>query len=195
MPLMAFAQLDDNTLTVTASRAVNPQPDQVVINVYVNTGPSGTLDDAVKIVSSVGITPDNFVGVFDVGTWGFQLIVPFDQMKATLAKFKQFRQDVLNYTVYSQISDKAQKALCAYPALMSDAQAQVQRMASVAGVKVGAVVAISDNIASVPVLRQGDFSVVIYDPFTSIAPYWFGSSGSTTLPVTCSMTVQFQLVQ
>jgi hypothetical protein len=96
-------------------------------------------------------------------------------------------------------------ALCAYPSLMSDAQAQAQRMASAAGFKVGALVSISDQATVAPtgtfaflnVLISGDFSQTVVNPFlpvSGLANLLLGSVAAQA-PTTCTMTVQFQLVQ
>src|SRR5271167_3429476 len=57
---VAFAQLETNSVTVTASRTVSAAPDQVIFGVFVNSGFSSSLADIVNAVSSAGITQANF---------------------------------------------------------------------------------------------------------------------------------------
>src|SRR5437016_5851611 len=60
---LAFGQLDSNTVTVTASRTSNPQPDQAVFVVTVQSGLSTTLGDVLAALQGSGITLADFSGV------------------------------------------------------------------------------------------------------------------------------------
>jgi uncharacterized protein YggE len=59
----AFAQLDSNSVTVTATRSMSPQPDQAVFAVTVQSGLSTNLDDVVAALQGSGITAANFSGI------------------------------------------------------------------------------------------------------------------------------------
>ncbi len=60
---LAFGQLDPNSITVSATRSSNVQPDQAVFAVYVDAGINASLNDVLSAVQSVGITAANFSGV------------------------------------------------------------------------------------------------------------------------------------
>jgi hypothetical protein len=61
-----FAQLDSNTITISASRAIYVQPDEIAIGVYVDTGPDVTLDQVLAVLQPAGITSGNFSSVYPV---------------------------------------------------------------------------------------------------------------------------------
>jgi hypothetical protein len=203
LPFAAFAQLDDNTVTVTATRTLNLQPDQVLIQVDVA---AQALSDALQIVAPAGITATNFNSYDTVGFWTFQLTLPFDKLSATLVGLAKLqasaRQGVVGYGVLnSSISAQARK--CPYPALVADAQAQAQQVASAAGVKLGPVLAISDSGGSTQlallggVVYPGNIVPVIIDPVdpTSEIIRSSGLANHQSPPPTCTMTIQFQLIQ
>ena len=60
---LLFGQLDSNSVTVTASRSTNVQPDQVLFAVYVTSRLSTSLDDVLAALKTSGITIANFSGV------------------------------------------------------------------------------------------------------------------------------------
>src|SRR5690349_23190828 len=72
-PTLAFAQLDSNSVTVSASRIVNLQPDQAVFAVNVDTPMDVPLNDVVAALQSAGITLSNFAGVRTQGA----ILTPF----------------------------------------------------------------------------------------------------------------------
>jgi len=205
VPLLAFAQFDDNTITVTASRQFNLQPDQVVIGVNVYAVPTVALDDVVAALTGSGITAANlsyvytFTGQSLPVEWTFTLAVSFASLKATLASLASAQlnaakgsiMQVTYYIQYAQVSDQLQAANpCPFPALVADAQTQAQKTARAMGLKVGAVLAISDSSSgAIGYARAGDFSqsLIIYDPLSLQPAYTYSSP-------TCSMTVQFQLI-
>src|SRR5579862_2598794 len=99
---MLFAQLESNTVTVTATRTVTVQPDQVVFTVSVLSPPTASIDDVLAMLQGSGITASQFSGVsgplqlsettgISVGTssqllqWTFSLPEPVGQFKATAA--------------------------------------------------------------------------------------------------------------
>ena len=61
---LAFAQLDSNSVTVTASRSSNLQSDEALFSVTVSSSrPATTLDEAVAALQGTGITVSNLAGV------------------------------------------------------------------------------------------------------------------------------------
>jgi len=212
IPVLAFAQLDDNTITVSASRPTAVQPDQAVIGITVDTGTDVTLDDVLGTLKDVGVTAANLTyvdqlqGVLSpVGNnpleWQFTLPTPLANLNGTLATLLKIQQNTasgrapspVSYSVQgTQVSPAAQAAnSCPYPALLSDAQKQAQALAQVAGGTLGAIVAISDQPLggdTIPAERVGDFAVLSFSTLAFVAP------ASPSPSPTCSLTVQFKLV-
>src|ERR1700681_4242672 len=97
----AFAQLDANSVIVTASRSLTQQPDQVLFGVTVQSGLSTSLDDVVAALQGSGITAANFSGVSTSPVilllpapqpnvapalqWNFALPAPLAKIKDTIA--------------------------------------------------------------------------------------------------------------
>src|SRR5258707_591751 len=94
---LAFAQLESNTLTITASRNVNVVADQVLFNVSLATNVSATLDDVIGQLAGTGITAADFsyvLSIFDPASsviWSFNLVTPFSKMKATATALAALR--------------------------------------------------------------------------------------------------------
>jgi hypothetical protein len=193
---LATAQVNSNSVTVTASRGANLQPDEVVFRVSVNSGLDATRDDALNALQGTGITQANFAGVSTVQQfdaqgrqarqrleWVFSLPVPLASMKSTIGLLaaaqasnaqKKNGLDISFGVVGVQVSQKAQQSQqCALADLISDARAQAQKVASAAGRSVGSVLAISGGSVASGV-SGGIISSAVY------------------LPV-CSLTVRFQL--
>src|SRR5690348_16326277 len=98
----ASGQLDANSITVTASRAIVPgQPDQAVFSVLVQSVLGTNLDDVIAALQGSSITVANFSGLsspfLNVGTgvgiptqvpqaldWSFRFPVPFSKTKDTV---------------------------------------------------------------------------------------------------------------
>ncbi len=112
---IAFAQLDSNSVTVTASRGANLQPDQVVFGVTVDTPMDASLNDIVAALQNAGITLSNFVSVRAlvqafIGPlptplptpapspaqveWTFALPVPISKLADTASTLKNVQQSV-----------------------------------------------------------------------------------------------------
>jgi uncharacterized protein YggE len=170
---LAFAQLDSNSITVTASRGTNLQPDQVVLAVNVDTTMDASLNDVVAVLQNAGITLSNLAGVRTVGPytlppspvppltqieWTFGLPVPISKLGDTSAALRTIQQNVttgnkgwgLSFNVQgTQVSMALQQSqVCSYPDLIADARAQAQKMAAAAGMNVGNVLAISSGVST-----------------------------------------------
>jgi hypothetical protein len=219
---LSAAALDNNTVTVTATRSLNLTPDQVFIYVTLWTAPDAGLDDALAKLQGTGITADSLTSVgpgyvsFLNGAlnpaytqWTFLLSIPFSKLKDTLAALTQAQKNVgtiqgqpaLNANVggvgISAASQAAQP--CPLTALVSDARRQANAMAAAAGMKTGAIVAVGDGIlleGAVPyavpsaVFRTGDFASGLLGGIGSSSSVIVGQPQPS-----CSLTVQFQLVQ
>jgi uncharacterized protein YggE len=213
---LAAANLDPNTVTVTATRPLSIQPDQALIYISLMASQDAGLDDVLAKLKPAGVTAANLSGVggpisnpFPVDAsfaqWYFLLPLPFTTMKDTVTVLTQLQTSLgsvqgsqaLTFSVVgTQISDDARAAQpCPLAALVSDARKQADAMAAAAGIRTGAILSMSDGsstdgntpVAIAGVIRNGDFSA------------WFATGLSSTIVTSpqpsCSLMVQFQLVQ
>jgi hypothetical protein len=191
---LATAQVTPNSVTVTASRNTNLQPDQVMFGVSVTTPVDATRDDVITALQGSGITLANFGSVQSLQVpdgrttktvlqWSFALPAPLASMKATIglltAVQKSMSQNTPAFTMSFgvnglQVSPQAQQSQpCSLADLVTDARTQAQKLASAAGATVGAVMAMSN-------------ATVVTDPGANpLVP-------PTSTP-TCSLTVKFAL--
>jgi hypothetical protein len=207
----AFAQLDSNSVTVTATRSMTQQPDQVVFAIIVQSGLSTSLDDVVAALHPLGITAANLSGVGSGGQlfsvisptppqmitpmleWAFALPVPIAKIKDTASAISALQKTIvqqnngltLSFNVQgTQVSTQLQQSqVCPIPDLLSDAQTQAQKLVSAAGLSLGSVLAMSSG-TSIPV---GAVSSVSLSGFLLATPPIF--------PSACSMTVKFALLR
>ena len=125
------------------------------------------------------------------------LPVPFAKLKDTVASLAKLEQGLdqnklaLSFFVQgTQVSPALSASRpCLYTALIGDAQAQAQKVAAAVGLRVGSIVAMSDQGGSqvlVGAFTSIYLSAYILDPLTSNVP--------TPNPI-CSMTVQFKLLR
>lgn len=106
---LLFGQLDSNTVTVTASRSMNVQPDQALFAVYVTTGLTASLNDVLAAVKGAASPALTFQGGTSAAAaqlcsggsqqqpieqWAFGLPVPFAQMKATVTALTSLQQSI-----------------------------------------------------------------------------------------------------
>src|SRR5437763_13011885 len=92
---LMFGQTDSNSLTVSITRSMTLQPDQVVFTVSVVSPLTATLDDVVQALAGSGLTSadlstvrsaqlpasDNSQNCVPGLQWTFALAVPFSKMK------------------------------------------------------------------------------------------------------------------
>jgi len=207
----AFAQLDSNVLTITASRQLNVQPDQVSLSMYVTTDANQTLDNVLSALQGTKITAADLSSVNTAAgselQWLFTPTVSFSDLNKVLAALGALQANgpiTVNYFYLNATASQQAVASqpCPYPALINDAQTQAQKLAAAAGVTVGPIVSLAQGgapgVVPVAAARLGDFSsfllgnplpVAIYDPLTALA---FATSGSSSA---CTLTVQFKLGQ
>jgi uncharacterized protein YggE len=215
LPLAAWSQLDDQTVTVTASRQLpSPQPDQAVLSLSVSSPITASLNDVLAALAGSGFSAANLAGVeygstsptsITVGLpatnpsiyWIFMMTVPLSDLGPALAAIGASAAASpmpVTYSVYSQVSPQLQASQqCPYALLVADAQSQAQGLASAAGATVGAILAVSDGSAAPgsQVIVSGYLAAVL--PASRIAPA--SISGVLGIPdqVPCTMTVQFAL--
>jgi uncharacterized protein YggE len=202
MPLMA--QLPSHTLTITASRSVALQPDQVVFGLSVASGTSTTLDQIGAALTSLGITSANLSSANTTSAtmlqWNFNLDVPISNLTATITSLTTLQQIIgqnnsgltltfnVNGTRVSQQLQQSQQAqTCTNANLISDATAQAQKLASAAGVTLGPIAKLSTTPLGVSGL-SGIFAPAELVVVNSIVP------ANYSVPLSCSLTVQFRLL-
>jgi uncharacterized protein YggE len=204
----AFAQIESHTVTISATRSIVLEPDQIVLQLTVGSNPSATLDQIVGALSGLGITDANLTGTYNsipsLLTWNFSFTAPLANVTATIGSITKLEQTIaqnnsgLTLTFYisgTQVSQQLQQAqTCPNSDLISDASAQAQKLASAAGMTLGPILRLSNTPSSQPsrpalVAENATLTGVLgaYDilefPLTPLPS-----------PVTCSLSVQFQLL-
>jgi hypothetical protein len=207
---LAFAQLDPYTLTITATRSVAVQPDQAVLNVYVDSNPSAALTDILAAVQSVGLTQANLATVYSLPLttaqlpgleWSFSLTVPYSGMKDTLNKLGTLRSTIarqksgltLAFAVAGvQVSPQLQAAqTCPTAALVADATTQAQALAQAAGFGLGQISTLSDGSGGVVGAGAPAYvaiSAYTLPAFSSFFQPVYSSTGSS-----CTIVAKFKL--
>jgi hypothetical protein len=201
----AFGQIESHTVTISATRSLVLQPDQIVLQLTVSSNPSATLDQIVGALSGLGITDANLTGTYNSNpptlTWNFSFTAPLANLTATIGSITKIEQTIaqnnsgLTLTFYiggTQVSQQLQQAqTCPNSDLISDASAQAQKLASAAGLSLGPILRLSNASSPQPTLvaENATFAGVI-------GAYAFNEILLTPLPspVTCSLSVQFQLL-
>lgn len=163
-----WGQTDANPLTVTASRSLAPQPDQVLFWVSVSSPLNTSLDDVVAALASLGITATDLGGVqiSEMNSadgkscvpdlqWTFTLGVPFAKLKDATSNLAALQQKIgqtipgstLTFSVIGTgISPQLQAAQqCSVTDLMADARVEAQKLASAAGGSIGPILALTDG--------------------------------------------------
>ncbi len=221
---LAFGQLDDNTITVTASRFQNAQPERAQVTIVVASSAQASLDDILSALAGTGAAAANLTYVYTnapqvVGPintpvrstqWTFTLTVPFEKLGGTLSALASAQQnaakpdsnlDISFYVQPGQLSpDSAAADTCIFPTLVGDAQRQAQMVAAAAGMRAGGIVAMSGGPAGVsPISGIGVPAARTGDfSFVSGTGGLVGFLLSAPTPVlapTCSITVQFRLTR
>ena len=158
---LAFGQLESDTVTIQASRSINlqtSQHDQVIFSIVVDSPLNASLDDVLAALQGIGISMANLSNVFTTGVdqapleWRFTLAAPIAKWAATVSSLAALQQSLatnksgmrLSIGVQSLQSSSASNQACSASDLIADAQAQAQKVAAVAGLFVGQIVAISD---------------------------------------------------
>jgi uncharacterized protein YggE len=197
-----FAQLPSNTLTITATRTINLQPDQALLSLSVTSSAATNLGQVVAALSGVGVTPANLSGVGNNTTppsfqWNFTLPVPLSNLTASIAALSNLEQTIaqnnsgliLTFPVEgTQVSPASQQQQqsqpCSNADLIADATAQAQKLVAAAGMILGPIIKLSNAPTAAQVYAVPTLALVPVSSFLLSAP------PSTA---TCSLVVQFQL--
>jgi len=202
----AFAQLESHTLTVTATRQITLQPDQVVLSLTVNASPTTTVDQVVAALAGLGITSANLSGLNHNSApqlqWTFTLALPLSNLTGTIGALNKLQQSItqnnsgltLMFSVNGpQVSAQLrQSQSCTTSDLIADATAQAQKLAAAAGMTIGPILGVSDVSSPQPSLAFAEREVAPASSFIG-AGFALVDIQLPTPPVTCSLTVEFQL--
>jgi uncharacterized protein YggE len=173
LSVCAVAQIDSNSITVTATRNASGPPDQAVVSVAVSSGYGVNLSDVLAAVQPVGLTVANFTGLNSTPilnpfpgpipapapavNWSFRLLAPLNKLKDTLAALATLQQNIgknnsglgLQFAVQGTQSSQTQP--CSPTDLMTDARAQAQKLADASGLTLSNVLALSGSTGPTPV--------------------------------------------
>jgi uncharacterized protein YggE len=192
-------------ITISATRSINLQPDEVSFSLSVSSGETTSLDQIVAALSSLGITSASLTGVGSSTTpptvqWNFTLAVPLPKLAPTIGSLLNLQQSIaqnnsgLTLTFYAggtQVSPMSQQLQqsqsCSNSDLISDATAQAQKLAAAAGLVLGPIL----RLSTVPLIRPSAVPGVVYNSI----PGDFAELLLAPIPpsLTCSLVVQFQL--
>jgi uncharacterized protein YggE len=206
-----FAQLESHTLTISASRSINLQPDQVVFGLTVSSAATASLDQIVSALGGLGITSANLTGVnnYSASTtfqWNFTLAAPLANLSATIDSLAKLQQTIaqnnsgltLTFSVNgTQVSQQLQQSQsCSNADLIADATAQAQKLAAAAGLTLGPI----RELSNAPPLESSGPAYAVPVPAARFGFFLNVGSFSNFLlagvpsPVTCSLLVTFQLL-
>jgi hypothetical protein len=197
-----FGQLVSDTLTISASRVLSIQADQMDFNVTVDAPPSNGLDDILTAIQTSGITATNLSSLYslDDGTleWQFTLPVSFAKVQTTAASLVSLQQTIaksnsgltLSFSIDgAQVSSAlAQSQSCPVSDLVSDAQGRAKKLTDAAGFTVGPILTI-DASSAIGAAARADFFSVPTGVFLGYVNY------SAPVPPTCAITVKFRLLR
>jgi uncharacterized protein YggE len=169
----AFAQVDSNSITVTASRGNSSgPPDQAVFGVVVTSGVDTSLDDVIALLQGTGISAANLQALDEYPipsgssgqtaetlNWRFSFTTPLAKNKDTIAMLTSLQQTIakknngvtMSFSIQGTQSS-VQPQTCSLSDLLTDARTQAQKLADGAGVSLGNILAMSSPTAAVCIL-------------------------------------------
>src|SRR5581483_2348263 len=196
-----FAQLPSNTVSVTATRSMILQPDQVLFTLTVSSGLSTTVEQAAAALARFGITSADLTGVQNPAAtslaWNFSLATPLTNLTTTLASLVQLQQAIgqntsgLTLTFSVTGTQVSQQQSCSDSDLIADATAQAQKLTSAAGRTLGPILRLTNTPVSQQ-LSQPAFAAARLGSFT--VSNFLSVLLLPQVPSTCSLTVVFQLL-
>jgi hypothetical protein len=163
---VAFAQVDSNSITVTASRGPSSgPPDQAVFSVVVASGVDTSLDDVIALLQGTGISTANLQALDEYPiasgsagqttetlNWRFSFTAPLAKNKDTIAMLTNLQATIakknngvtMSFSIQGTQSS-VQPQTCSQSDLLTDARTQAQKLADGAGVSVGNILALSGS--------------------------------------------------
>lgn len=168
---LVYAQISNNSVTVTATQAPAGQPDQASFAVSVSSGLDKNLSDIVSALQSAGITTSDFTGVSFPQVpsvlsaaptqppapqmqWDFQLNVPIAKVKDMTAALAALAQSLpqnssglsLTFSIQGTLTSPQPASGCKLSDLLASARTQAQQLAGAApGLTVGLIQAITTS--------------------------------------------------
>jgi hypothetical protein len=212
--LAQTADLDSNTLTVTAVRATNLPNDEVTVAVLVTAQVGMMVDEVLGLLAGTGITasdlsqaePPPAGSPANTAQWYFTPTVPLAKSRALFTALDRIQSDLYrdgstNSVIFDvagvQPSAATQAAHpCNNTTLLTDARTMAQSLAAAAVLRVGTVLSITQPPTSAA--YPGVFMQWVQPGnlgSQNPAAYLVPSPASGNLPGTCSITVQFQLTR
>ncbi len=187
---LAYAQLDSNSVTVTASKSGATSLDQALYTVYIDTGLDRGITDVLALVQPIGLKAADLAGL-EITTfrtaawpaangfrWSFTLAAPLARMKETTAQLTALQQTaskggvgIVSFGLRNAQSSQSSQT-CNVGDLASDARAKAQAIADSAGMGLGVVLGMTGAA-----------------PTVAIGATPSGSTG----PTSCAITVKFGL--
>ena len=164
----AFAQLDSNSITVTASRTNSLQPDLALFSATVTADPSATVNDVLNALQPLHVSINDLSSVGNNGyavanqvtlDWSFSLSAPLSNLKDTVATLTKLQGTIgqtnksfhfslwfsFNGTTFSPQAQQSQP--CVIADLVNDARTKATGMANAAGRTLSSVLAVSGMTA------------------------------------------------
>jgi hypothetical protein len=164
---VAFAQVDSNSITVTASRGNSSgPPDQALFGVVVSSGLDTSLDDVIALLQGTGISAANLQALdeypISTGTsgqttetlnWRFSFTAPLAKNKDTIAMLTNLQATIakknngvtMSFSIQGTRTSVQPPQTCSQSDLLTDARTQAQKLADGAGVGVGNILAMSSS--------------------------------------------------
>ncbi len=204
-----FGQLDTDSLTISATRTFNLQPDQGVLGVYVDSAATAGLSDVLAALQGSGITADNLTRFYTPDPfmvpprlrWQFTLTTPLSKMRDTIVSLAALQMALaqqnsglaLTFNIQgTQVSAQSQAVQqCRVENLLADARAQAQKLADAIRVSVGPVLAMSTATFTALPIGYVPYPVAVIGVLGS-SPY---GAVSTSVSVSCSLIVKFSLAR
>ncbi|HLK51449.1 MAG TPA: hypothetical protein VKT49_25085 [Bryobacteraceae bacterium] len=208
-----------NSITITASRTLTLQPDQISVGLNVTSGVNTSVDDITAALQQAGISGVVLNSLYTTQPllvngqapqnqlqWSFTFTAPVSKWKDTISALLAAQQALpkasppLSLTATQLVTQVStglvNSTSCPDQDLVKDARAQAQSLATAAGVSAGAILSLSNGgVAATPafVNRLGNFSVINGAGYASVL-----LGGISVYPnaqgVTCATTVSFQLL-
>lgn len=154
-----------HAIEITSSRTITSVPDQVVISVTANTAVTAGLDDVTSLLAQAGFSAATFVSVYQYSygnpptpylEWSFTETIPLSALAKALPPPSVPPSVVpvtpstpsLSVSITGLSTSQQSQPACPQAALIADARAQAQALASAAGGSVGAIDGISAPVST-----------------------------------------------
>ena len=195
---LGWAQLLTNSIEITASRTASASPDQAAFDVLVGSDFGTSLADILSALSPAGITADNLVGLlplpgllFNMDSSfaflrEFNLNVPLAKLTATASQLATLQKNS-GLSITFSLHGVSTPPACVIGDLVADATVQAQKLADLANLRLGPVLAISDS-------TRPSFSFTSARSFVSLTGFLLNYPVSPG-PLNCAVTVKFGIVR